>query len=43
MHMHLKIILPSITEYTCGSHVGWGGASYSTHQVASSQGHFNER
>ncbi|XP_056911971.1 roquin-1 isoform X1 [Takifugu flavidus] len=32
-----------MTEYTCGSHVGWGGASYSTHQVASSQGHFNER
>lgn len=28
-------------EYTYGSHVGWGGASYSSHQAASSsQGHF---
>uniref|UniRef100_H3DCT5 RING-type E3 ubiquitin transferase n=1 Tax=Tetraodon nigroviridis TaxID=99883 RepID=H3DCT5_TETNG len=32
-----------MTEYTSGSHVGWGGASYSSHQVASSQGHFSER
>uniref|UniRef100_A0A8C2ZYJ4 RING-type E3 ubiquitin transferase n=1 Tax=Cyclopterus lumpus TaxID=8103 RepID=A0A8C2ZYJ4_CYCLU len=32
------------TEYTYGSHGGWGGASYPSHQTASSsQGHFSER
>ncbi|XP_026004547.1 roquin-1 isoform X1 [Astatotilapia calliptera] len=31
-------------EYTYGSHGGWGGTSYPTHQNASSsQGHFSER
>ncbi|XP_031136966.1 roquin-1b isoform X5 [Sander lucioperca] len=31
-------------EYTYGSHGGWGGASYPSHQTASSsQGHFSER
>ncbi|XP_075877422.1 roquin-1 isoform X1 [Nelusetta ayraudi] len=34
----------AMTEYQCGSHVGWGGASYPSHQVASStQGHLSER
>ncbi|XP_029379874.1 roquin-1 isoform X1 [Echeneis naucrates] len=31
-------------EYTYGSHGGWGGTSYHSHQTAiSSQGHFSER
>ncbi|XP_058503579.1 roquin-1 isoform X2 [Solea solea] len=31
-------------EYTYGSHGGWGGAAYPSHQTAtSSQGHFSER
>ncbi|KAK2822370.1 hypothetical protein Q5P01_022435 [Channa striata] len=31
-------------EYTYGSHGGWAGASYTSHQTASSsQGHFSER
>ncbi|XP_019117662.1 roquin-1 isoform X2 [Larimichthys crocea] len=34
----------AVSEYTYGSHAGWGGASYPSHQAASSsQGHFNER
>uniref|UniRef100_A0A8C4DJA7 RING-type E3 ubiquitin transferase n=1 Tax=Dicentrarchus labrax TaxID=13489 RepID=A0A8C4DJA7_DICLA len=34
----------AMPEYTYGSHVGWGGASYPSHQTASSsQGHFSER
>ncbi|KAM9789178.1 roquin-1 [Neosynchiropus ocellatus] len=34
----------AMPEYTYGSHVGWGGPSYSSHPTAtSSQGHFNER
>ncbi|XP_039671345.1 roquin-1 isoform X3 [Perca fluviatilis] len=34
----------AMSEYTYGSHGGWGGASYPSHQTASSsQGHFSER
>uniref|UniRef100_A0AAX7SIS3 RING-type E3 ubiquitin transferase n=1 Tax=Astatotilapia calliptera TaxID=8154 RepID=A0AAX7SIS3_ASTCA len=34
----------AMPEYTYGSHGGWGGTSYPTHQNASSsQGHFSER
>uniref|UniRef100_A0A669BU18 RING-type E3 ubiquitin transferase n=1 Tax=Oreochromis niloticus TaxID=8128 RepID=A0A669BU18_ORENI len=36
--------MPGKTEYTYGSHGGWGGTSYPTHQNASSsQGHFSDR
>ncbi|XP_071346508.1 roquin-1 isoform X1 [Trachinotus anak] len=39
-----KHMAMSAAEYTYGSHGGWGGASYPSHQsAASSQGHFNER
>ncbi|XP_019960404.2 roquin-1 isoform X2 [Paralichthys olivaceus] len=34
----------TMPEYSYGSHGGWGGASYPSHQTASSsQGHFSER
>ncbi|KAL7386316.1 hypothetical protein ABVT39_006507 [Epinephelus coioides] len=34
----------AMPEYTYGSHVGWGGASYPSHPTAAStQGHFSER
>uniref|UniRef100_A0A665TP13 RING-type E3 ubiquitin transferase n=1 Tax=Echeneis naucrates TaxID=173247 RepID=A0A665TP13_ECHNA len=34
----------AMPEYTYGSHGGWGGTSYHSHQTAiSSQGHFSER
>uniref|UniRef100_A0A671XUI5 RING-type E3 ubiquitin transferase n=1 Tax=Sparus aurata TaxID=8175 RepID=A0A671XUI5_SPAAU len=34
----------AMPEYTYGGHVGWGGASYPSHQAASaSQGHLSER
>uniref|UniRef100_A0A4W6E3D0 RING-type E3 ubiquitin transferase n=1 Tax=Lates calcarifer TaxID=8187 RepID=A0A4W6E3D0_LATCA len=34
----------AMPEYSYGSHGGWGGASYPSHQTASSsQGHFSER
>ncbi|XP_041847839.1 roquin-1 isoform X4 [Melanotaenia boesemani] len=33
----------AMSEYSYGSHGGWGGTPYSSHQTASSQGHFSER
>uniref|UniRef100_A0A667WCY0 RING-type E3 ubiquitin transferase n=1 Tax=Myripristis murdjan TaxID=586833 RepID=A0A667WCY0_9TELE len=34
----------AMAEYSYGNHGGWGGASYPSHQTASSsQGHFSER
>ncbi|KAM4551463.1 roquin-1 isoform 1-T1 [Odontesthes bonariensis] len=35
--------MPMSAEYSYGSHGGWGGTSYPSHQIASSQGHFSER
>lgn len=44
-YIYYNHFTPSPTaEYTYGGHGGWGGASYPSHQAASSsQGHFSER